>query len=207
MPAIMLCWGVFTIAHAWIKSNGMLIAFRLLIGMFEAGFYPTACFYLSTFYTRYDLAIRIGLFYGMYAIAGAFSGAIAYGIFQINGTLYGWQYLFIIGKQKSCDIFLIVLEGSLTGFMAILCLLILPSGPSTAKFLSKQERLYAARRMQIDSALSEESKITKKDIIETLKDWKLWYVLVFNILASVPPQAFGVFLPLVVKVSPPLKCN
>jgi hypothetical protein len=61
--------------------------------------------------------------------------------------------------------------------------------------------------MQIDSALSEESKITKKDIIETLKDWKLWYVLVFNILASVPPQAFGVFLPLVVKVSPPLKCN
>lgn len=203
----MLCWGVFTIAHAWIKSNGMLIAFRLLIGMFEAGFYPTACFYLSTFYTRYDLAIRIGLFYGMYAIAGAFSGAIAYGIFQINGTLYGWQYLFIIGKQKFCDIFLIVLEGSLTGFMAILCLLILPSGPSTAKFLSKQERLYAARRMQIDSALSEESKITKKDIIETLKDWKLWYVLVFNILASVPPQAFGVFLPLVVKVSPPLKCN
>src|SRR5271169_4100012 len=86
--------------------------------------------------------------------------------------------------------------------MAILCLLILPAGPSTAKFLSKQERLYAARRMQIDSALSEESKITRKDVIETLKDWKLWYVLIFNILASVPPQAFGVFLPLVVKVSP-----
>jgi MFS family permease len=107
MPAIMLCWGVFTIAHAWIKSNGMLIAFRLLIGMFEAGFYPTACFYLSTFYTRYDLAIRIGLFYGMYAIAGAFSGAIAYGIFQIHGALYGWQYLFIIGKTDIFRVFLI----------------------------------------------------------------------------------------------------
>jgi len=103
----MLCWGVFTIAHAWIKSNGMLIAFRLLIGMFEAGFYPTACFYLSTFYTRYDLAIRIGLFYGMYAIAGAFSGAIAYGIFQIHGALYGWQYLFIIGKTDIFRVFLI----------------------------------------------------------------------------------------------------
>jgi len=55
--------------------------------------------------------------------------------------------------------------------------------------------------MQIDSALSEETKITKRDIIEAFKDWKLWYVLIFNILASVPPQAFGVFLPLVVKVS------
>ena len=93
------------------------------------------------------------------------------------------------------------LEGSLTGFTALLALLWLPAGPSTAKFLSKQERLFAARRMQIDSALSEDSKITKRDIIETLKDWKLWYVLIFNILASVPPQAFGVFLPLVVKVS------
>lgn len=101
MPLIMLCWGVFTIAHAWIKNNGMLIGFRLMIGLFEAGFYPTACFYLSTFYTRYDLAIRIGLFYGMYAVAGAFSGAIAYGVFQINGSLYGWQYLFIIGDPRS----------------------------------------------------------------------------------------------------------
>ena len=55
---------------------GQLIAIRLLIGVFEAGFYPTAIFYLSTFYTRFDLAVRIALFYGQYAIAGAFSGAI-----------------------------------------------------------------------------------------------------------------------------------
>lgn len=53
-----------------------LIATRLLIGLFEAGFYPTAVAYLSTFYTRFDLAVRIGLFYGQYAIAGAFSGSI-----------------------------------------------------------------------------------------------------------------------------------
>jgi hypothetical protein len=44
--------------------------------MFEAGFYPTAVAYLSTFYTRFDLAVRIGLFYGQYAVAGAFSGSI-----------------------------------------------------------------------------------------------------------------------------------
>jgi hypothetical protein len=47
-----------------------------LIDVFEAGFYPTALFYLSNFYTRFDLAVRIALFYGQYAIAGAFSGAI-----------------------------------------------------------------------------------------------------------------------------------
>jgi len=103
MPVIMFCWGIFTIAHAWTRSDAMLIGLRLMIGLFEAGFYPTACFYLSTFYTRYDLAIRIGLFYGMYAVAGAFSGAIAYGVFHIHGALYGWQYLFIIGISQPLE--------------------------------------------------------------------------------------------------------
>ena len=56
--------------------TGQLIAIRLLIGVFEAGFYPSVLFYLSTFYPRFDLATRIGIFYGQYAIAGAFSGAI-----------------------------------------------------------------------------------------------------------------------------------
>lgn len=58
------------------RLPGALIAIRLLLGFFEAGFYPTAVFYLSTFYTRFDLGVRIGLFYGQYAVAGAFSGAI-----------------------------------------------------------------------------------------------------------------------------------
>jgi MFS family permease len=102
MPFIMFIWGIFTIAHAWTKSYAMLVAFRLMIGLFEAGFFPTACFYLSTFYTRSDLALRIGLFYGMYAVAGAFSGAISYGVFHIQGNLRGWQWLFIIGKAIPC---------------------------------------------------------------------------------------------------------
>lgn len=59
-----------------LNLTGQLIALRLLIGLFEAGFYPTAVLYLSTFYTRFDLGVRIGLFYGQYAVAGAFSGAI-----------------------------------------------------------------------------------------------------------------------------------
>lgn len=104
-------WGIVTIGVAFIDGRGSLIATRLLIGLLEAGFYPTAVAYLSFFYRRYDLAVRVALFYGQYAIAGAFSGAIgkylhideqpdlremtAYGIFNIqNKSLHNWQYLF-----------------------------------------------------------------------------------------------------------------
>lgn len=41
--------------------------------------------------------------------------------------------------------------------------------------------------------------LTRRDVQETAKDWKLWFALVFNICASVPASAFAVFLPLVVQ--------
>jgi hypothetical protein len=45
----------------------------------------------------------------------------------------------------------------------------------------------------------EKDRLSRRDVIETGKDWKLWYALVFNICGSVPTQAFSVFLPLVLK--------
>jgi len=84
----------------------------------------------------------------------------------------------------------------------------MPVGPGSAWFLNKNERTYAAERIRLDNAMYiqhsygesgvEQERLTRRDVVETAKDWKLWYVLFFNILASVPGQAFSVFLPLVV---------
>lgn len=107
-----------------------------------------------------------------------------------------WQYLFII-------------EGALTILVGGIAWVWLPAGPGSSWFLSQEERNFAARRIQADNAAyvshkyqengTEEDKLTKRDVVETGKDWKLWYVLVFNICASIPSQAFSVFLPLVVQ--------
>jgi len=45
----------------------------------------------------------------------------------------------------------------------------------------------------------EREHLTKRDALETAKAWKLWYVLFFNICASVPIRAFSLFLLLVVE--------
>ncbi|KAJ6102308.1 MFS general substrate transporter [Penicillium sp. IBT 16267x] len=181
-------WGILTLAHAWVKTEPQLIAIRLLIGVFEAGFYPTVVTYMSLFYPRYDLAFRIALFYGSYAIAGAFGGIIAYGCFKIKGAFYGWQYLFII-------------EGVCSLAVAIVTPFWLAKSPGTAWFLKPSERAYAENRMIIDSAANQDStrKMSRRDIVEGVCDWKLWLVLPFNILSSIPPQGFTIFFPLVVK--------
>ncbi|KAK3381098.1 major facilitator superfamily transporter [Podospora didyma] len=192
IPIIMFLWGLVTFAHAFIRGRDQLIAMRVLIGVLEAGFYPTAVAYLASFYRPYDLATRLASFFGMYAIAGAFSGLLAYGIFQIDHPeLKTWQLLFI-------------LEGTVTCILALAAWAWLPTGPDTAWFLSKQERSFLVDRVRRDSPESVEVRDRKEcslwqDITETVRDWKPWFMLMCNICASVPTTAFSVFLPLVVE--------
>lgn len=74
-------------------SIWILSAYRF----FEAGFYAGTIFHLTLFYKRNELGFRIALIFGSAELAAAFSGILAYGVFQIKNTaLKGWQYLFII---------------------------------------------------------------------------------------------------------------
>lgn len=47
MCTLITLYGGITMAHAAIKNRATLIACRLLLGAFEAGFYPSAMFYIS----------------------------------------------------------------------------------------------------------------------------------------------------------------
>ena len=74
----LMLWGGLCMCHAAIRGSGTLIALRLLIGAAEAGFTQIGMFYLSTLYPKYDVGIRMGMFTGMYSVAGAFAGVLAY---------------------------------------------------------------------------------------------------------------------------------
>jgi len=40
LSGIMICWGIATIGQGLVKSNEALVAMRVLLGLFEAGFFP-----------------------------------------------------------------------------------------------------------------------------------------------------------------------
>ncbi|PMD34967.1 MFS general substrate transporter [Hyaloscypha variabilis F] len=197
---MMIAWGSLCMAHAGIKNRQTLIALRLLLGAAEAGFVPSVFFYLSTWYPKYHLGFRLGLFAGMYSIAGAFSGLIAYGVFQIHSSKYkSWQLLVSL-----CA------EGGITIFAPLIIFLALPLKQNTAWFLTQTEREHSLRRMDIDvmknfevdedgNAIKETRMISMRDIRDALTDWKKLLTVVFNILATLPVSAFGTFLPLIVK--------
>jgi MFS family permease len=189
----LIVWGGLCMAHAGIKGSGSLIALRILIGAAEAGFTQIGMYYMSTIYPKYSVGLRAGLFTGMYSVAGAFAGLIAYGLLKIESpTVHGWQVVFL-------------LEGGVTVLLGILSFFILPKNLAKAWFLTPEERQHAVRRMEIDLAGTQEeadvnsTSITRRDIVDVAKDWKKILTVVFNITTVLPVTAFTTFLPLVVQ--------
>jgi MFS family permease len=184
-------------AMSAIQNRGTLIALRLLLGAFEAGFVPTCYYYITTLYPSHVVGFRLGLFAGCYSIAGAFSGLIAYGALQVQSSRWAdWQILFL-------------LEGGLTlGFAALTCLVI-PAKISTAWMLNKAEREHAVYRMDRDTADVDEAlgynnvnldhRVSLRNVRDALKDYKKLGVIFFNIFALVPVYGLTTFTPLIVQ--------
>ncbi|CEL10640.1 hypothetical protein ASPCAL13756 [Aspergillus calidoustus] len=189
---LMTVWGSICIAHIAVNSTPTFLALRLLLGVGESGFTPICFYYMSLFYPKFSLGFRMGLFSGMYSVAGAFAGLLAYGLLHLESSiLKGWQTVFLF-------------EGALTVFVAALGLLVLPTSPGTAWFLTAEERAHATKRMALDDAhageeAEDDSKITLRDVKDVLKDWKKLLIIVFNILSVLPVTAFTTFLPMIVE--------
>lgn len=60
-----------------------MLPLRLLLGLFEAGFFPGCVYLISTYYSRYDMQKRYAVFYMIGSLASACSGILAYGIQQM----------------------------------------------------------------------------------------------------------------------------
>ncbi|ANB11656.1 Tna1p [Sugiyamaella lignohabitans] len=153
IPILMMCFGGLSLIATGVTNFGGIMAVRFLLGISESAFFPGIIYYLSTFYRRTELARRLSVFYAAANIANAFSGLLAFGVFQIKSHLHGWQYLFLI-------------EGACTVIFAAIAFLCLPRSPAEAKFLSQEEKDLAFYRIQTDSSAVVGEKINFKDTVK-----------------------------------------
>ncbi|KAK0388807.1 hypothetical protein NLU13_5050 [Sarocladium strictum] len=79
-------------------TNGAgLAAVRFFLGVFEASFAPGCALYLSFWYLKSELSLRIAAYAGMSALSGVLSGVIAYCVGRAQSlAVEPWQALFII---------------------------------------------------------------------------------------------------------------
>jgi MFS family permease len=127
----------------FVTGFGSFVTVRALLGCAEGGLLPGMVLYLSHFYKRSELALRIGIFYTAASLSGAFGGLLARGLSAIGtrGGLVGWRWIFII-------------EGLLTVMCAVISFFFLPNSIKTARFLNETERELAEQRLMDEAALN-----------------------------------------------------
>ncbi|KAF7189398.1 High-affinity nicotinic acid transporter [Pseudocercospora fuligena] len=125
-------WGATTICCGFVSSWTDLMALRMCLGLWEAGFFPSCLYLLSSWYPRYDLQKRNAGFFLLGLVPSAFCGIMAYGISHMGGLgsgpewwgkhniemspagipigisygggIAGWRWIFIIFGAITCAI-------------------------------------------------------------------------------------------------------
>ncbi|KAI0835226.1 MFS transporter [Hypoxylon sp. FL0890] len=156
LATLLGCWGALTLGFAGVQNYVSVVVLRLLIGVFEAGFFPGIVYVITIWYRHDERAIRIALVIAFCNLAGAFGGSLAYGIGHVNGAggLEGFRWLFII-------------EGAITMFSVLPTLFILPDYPARSKFLSADEKSFAVDRLKERGGGYNREHATRKEILET----------------------------------------
>ncbi|KAF7162855.1 hypothetical protein CNMCM5623_007977 [Aspergillus felis] len=192
-----MVWGIITMCLGFVRNFAGFVAVRAILGVAEGGLLPGMVLYLSFFYKRSDLALRIGLFYTAASLSGAFGGLLARGLAAIGprGGLEGWRWIMII-------------EGLLTFACGAFSYLCLPNNIETATFLTVEERKFACERMRLDNPSvpegtleAEQEAFRWSEVVRGVLDLRMWLsaTAYFAILSGL--YSFGLFLPTIIKES------
>src|SRR6201991_2337962 len=96
---IMVLWGMASAATAFVSAPWQFYAIRLLLGVFEAGFFPGIILYLTYWYPSARRGRVTGLFLFGMPITGVIGGPLSGWILQTFdgvGGWHGWQWVFVL---------------------------------------------------------------------------------------------------------------
>ncbi|EUC44288.1 hypothetical protein COCMIDRAFT_98527 [Bipolaris oryzae ATCC 44560] len=181
---LMFGWGACTIGLGGAKNYATVTAVRFLLGACEAGLFPGLVYYLTFWYRARERSIRVAIILASATLAGAFGGAIAYGVGHMKMVhgLSAWRWLFILEGIPSC-------------VSSVAVWLLLPDYPEEASWLSTSERELAVARLENEGSKGNAPSLTWKTAKETLLDGRLWvhYIIYFGI--SAPFSSLSLFTP------------
>ncbi|KAK7941589.1 major facilitator superfamily transporter [Apiospora aurea] len=181
---IITAWGIVATLTGLVRSFGSLVACRLILGALEAGLFPGLNVYLTFFYTKHELALRVGYLFVSAAIAGAFGGCSR----TASGTCRGgWRWIMI-------------LEGLPSVLLGVVIWFLLPNDAESASFLSEGEKkVMAARLTRGYGNTASAQQYSGRDMRAAFADWKIWTFCVAQFGVDTMLYGFSTFLPTIVK--------
>ncbi|KAJ8076726.1 hypothetical protein PM082_001149 [Marasmius tenuissimus] len=207
---IVVAWGAVQLGMGFVEHWGLLTLCRILLGVFEAGFFPALVFIISTWYgtnvmrfkngscsalvliRKFEVLnqfrVRLAAFYLLSITISGFSPILAYGLSKLNGKsgISGWSWIFIV-------------EGAITIFLGLVGYFLVPDFPDKNNFLSKAQTAFILRRVEEDRGDSIPDEITTRKVFHHLQDWTIWAYGVMFACSTLPAYMLAFFIPIILK--------
>lgn len=200
---IMITWGVVSSAFVFtpnIRWGSVAALFnctdpeftfyvlRLLLGVAEAGFFPGVILYLTYWFPGRRRAKMVALFMTAIAISNVIGSPISGAIMQFMDGMHGWR-----GWQ-----WLFVLEGLPSVLVGILVFVLLPNGPTHAKWLTPRERDLVVQRIQEEDA-SKSGLGKRHRLLDAFRDCRVWALALVYFCATVCFYAVNFWMPTIIQ--------
>ena len=133
---IMITWGIFATATAFVTGTTSFGIVRFLLGMGEAGFFPGLIIYFTYWFpARHHARIVSGFLVGL-PIAVALGAPVSGGLLSLHGLfgLKGWQIMYIA-------------EGLPTIVLGVIFYMVMTNKPAEATFLTQPEKDWLSAKL------------------------------------------------------------
>lgn len=186
---IMVTWGLVASATAFIQSEISFYVVRVLLGIAEAGFFPGIILYLTYWFPRVQRAKIVALFFLAVPLASVIGSPLSTLLIQhgdgMLGFDAGWRFMFFV-------------EGLPAILCGLLVLVLLPSYPRHAKWLTEQEssaleaHIAAEDAREVGTEVSTRAALTNPRVIALTI---VYFGIVFGlyVLAFFLPQVINGF--------------
>jgi MFS family permease len=143
MPCCMLAWSVVTICMPAMKSGWSFCVCRFLVGFTEGPFFPAVSLMTSSWYTKHESPLRMGIWHAGNIISNVISGLLAAAVLtNMDGLvgLHAWQWF-------------IILEGIVSIIIAVMGFWLLPNWPNNTGtyFFTPEESEMAQWRVLVSA--------------------------------------------------------
>ena len=185
MPLQVVLWSLVTLFQFFLAGRKSYLALRFLLGVTQGGFIADSVQYLSYYYTRDQMAVRLTLFWAVVSLSSIISNLMSIGLLLIhlNGK-EGWRWLFLY-------------EGLISLIFGIAAFFFMVPGPTQTKtklfpngyFTEKEEKIIANRLVRDDPSKSDmhnRQGVSFKQFLKALSDYDIWPLLLVSLTFLIP---------------------
>ncbi|KAF2732798.1 MFS general substrate transporter [Polyplosphaeria fusca] len=192
LPLLVVGFGLVSMCSAFVQSFEGLLTARAFLGIFEGGVMPGLAFFITCFYKREELYLRVGIYVSAASLAGAFGGLLATGLTRVPewGTsavrIHTWRNIFFF-------------EGLFTIIVGLGAPFLMPTKPGETWFLTPRQRRIAEERLVIKGGASEHEKVEVRHVTGTLTNINNYICAIGFFMINITVQGISLFLPTILK--------